>query len=65
MATFRIITKEEDFLALKPNWDALFGGNRRLRFFQGFDWNYQLWQRLYKGGSSRLFVKQDIFNNRR
>ncbi len=50
MANIKVITTEEDFLALKPRWNELIAYNQQARVFQTFEWCYAAWKHYITEG---------------
>lgn len=58
MATVDIVRTEAEFLALKPEWDALVAVNPDAQIFQTFGWNYNVWTLVHRRltPEDRLFI---------
>ena len=59
MAMIKIIRNEEQFRALKPEWDNLIAANQEARVFQTFDLNYAVWSSGYHKGD-KLYILRAI-----
>jgi CelD/BcsL family acetyltransferase involved in cellulose biosynthesis len=51
-----VVTREQEFRALEPEWRALFGRLPRRHYFSSFDWAWRAWEHVARLRGQRLFI---------